>query len=257
MIARASDLRVLYAGRAALDGVSVACESGRLVAVVGPNGSGKTTLMRAMLGLIPLDGGSVTIDDRPIDAWSRRALAEQIGALPQSEMPAFSLTVREAMLIGRWSRLGPLAPVGADDESAMAAALAECDMTGFESRRVDTLSGGEWQRVRLARALAGAPSLLFLDEPSAVLDLGHEMQFFELLRRATRNGIGVLAIMHDLNLAARYADQIALLSDGRIVAQGPADVVITPDVVSAVFHWPVTVQRTDDGTPLVVPSAFR
>ncbi len=184
---------------------------------------------------------------------SRRALAAVVGALPQREEPAFPLTVRETVLLGRWARLGPFAPVTGADDRAVAEALERCDMVGFDRRTIDTLSGGEWQRVRLARALASSPRLLLLDEPTASLDVGHEMELFELLRRLVAEGIGVLVITHQLNLVARYAGRIVLLDRGRVAADGaPAD-VLQQALVSRVFAWPVAVTPWHDGSPLIIP----
>lgn len=248
-------VRVHYPGATApsLEMVSFAVSSGEFVAVAGPNGSGKTTLMRALLGLVPIAAGQVTLDARPLATWSRRAIAETIGALPQREEPAFPLTIAEAVLMGRWSRLGPVTAAGADDRAAIAEALARCDLVGFEQRGIDTLSGGEWQRVRLARALVASPRLLLLDEPTAALDLGHEMELFELLRGLVRDGLGVLVITHDLNLAARYADRMVLLHQGRAVASGTPTEVLREELLAEVFEWPVEVTRRPDGVPQVLP----
>ncbi|HEY4100776.1 MAG TPA: ABC transporter ATP-binding protein [Gemmatimonadales bacterium] len=237
----------------ALDDVSFSVASGELVAVVGPNGSGKTSLLRTLLGLITPTSGDVTLGSRAIAAWSRRELAETIGALPQREAPAFPLTVREAVLMGRWAALGPVAPITTADHAVITEALGRCDIAGFEERGIDTLSGGEWQRVRLARALAATPQLLLLDEPTAALDVGHEMELLELLRRLVRDGLGVLVITHQLNLAARYADRIVLLDRGRAVADGVPANVLTAAAVSAAFQWPVAVTQWRDGSPQVVP----
>jgi iron complex transport system ATP-binding protein len=237
---------------AALSDVSFGVAGGELVAIVGPNGSGKTTLLRTLLGLERSQAGFVRLDDRDIGTWTRRALAEVIGALPQREEPAFPLTVREALLMGRWARLGPTAPVSVEDETAIASALARCDVAGFEDRRVETLSGGEWQRVRLARALAAVPRLLLLDEPTAALDIGHEMALFELLRQLVSDGLGVLVITHHLNLATRYADRLVLLDRGRVVADGVPGSVLSAEVVSGVFEWPVAIVPWN-AAPQVVP----
>jgi len=236
----------------ALDNVSFGVSGGELVAVAGPNGSGKTTLLRTLLGLERPRSGVVRLDGREIAGWSRRALAEVIGALPQREEPAFPLTVREAVLMGRWARLGPTAAITAEDEAAIAAALARCDVSGFDNRSIETLSGGEWQRVRVARALAATPQLLLLDEPTAALDIGHEMALFELLRQLVGDGLGVLVITHHLNLAARYADRLVLLDRGKVVADGAPGAVLRADLVSTVFAWPVAV-GTWNGAPQVVP----
>lgn len=237
----------------ALDDVSFSVSSGELVAIAGPNGSGKTTLLRTLLGLERPKSGTVALDDRSVLQHTRRELAERIGALPQREEPAFPLTVREALLLGRWARLGPIASVTDEDERAMADALSRCDVAGFEDRSVDTLSGGEWQRVRVARALAATPRLLLLDEPTAALDIAHEMALFELLRVLVADGLGVLVITHHLNLAARFADRLVLLSRGKAVADGTPQSVLDADVVSRVFDWPVTVRPSIDGAPQVIP----
>ena len=221
--------------------------------MVGPNGSGKTTLLRALLGLERPGSGTVHLEGRDIRTWTRRELASAIGALPQREEPAFPLTVREAVLLGRWARLGPTAAITADDEAAIASALERCDVIGFDDRRIETLSGGEWQRVRVARALASIPQLLLLDEPSAALDIGHEMALFELLRQLASDGLGVLVITHQLNLAARYADRLVLLDRGRMVADGVPSMVLEADLVSRVFEWPVAVVPLRGGAPQVVP----
>ena len=251
----ADALTVRYPGvtTAALDAVSLTLEPGEIVGVVGPNGSGKSTLLRALLGLLPLHAGMVELDGRRIATWSRRDLADMVGALPQREESTFPLTVLESVLLGRWSRLGPVAPVADADHAAVAATLRRCDVSGLEDRRVDTLSGGEWQRVRVARALVASPRLLLLDEPTAALDVGHEMELFELLRRLAAEGLGVLVITHQLNLAARFADRLILLDRGRTVAEGRPPEVLREDVVSAVFGWPVAVTSWCDGAPQVVP----
>lgn len=252
---QATALTVRYAGAhaSALADVSLTLEPGEIVAVVGPNGSGKSTLLRALLGLLPLSTGQVSLADRPLASWRRRDLAEVVGALPQREESTFPLTVLESVLLGRWSRLGPIASVTPADHAAVAATLRRCDVAGLEHRRVDTLSGGEWQRVRVARALVASPRLLLLDEPTSALDVGHEMEMFELLRRLAAEGLGVLVITHQLNLAARFADRLILLNRGRTVAEGRPSEVLREEVVSAVFDWPVAVTPWGDGAPQVVP----
>ena len=175
------------------------------------------------------------------------------GALPQREDAALPLRVREAVLLGRWARLGPVASPREADHRAVAEAMLRCHLTDLAERGVDTLSGGEWQRVRLARALASEPRLLLLDEPSAALDLAHEMALFELLRHLVADGLGVLVITHHLNLAARVADRVVLLDRGRVAADGPPAQVLQQDVLSRVFAWPVAVTTWCDGAPQVVP----
>jgi iron complex transport system ATP-binding protein len=253
LAARALTVRYPGAAAPAVDRVDAHVGGGELVAVAGPNGSGKSSLLRGLLGLAPGATGAVTLDGRPLGDWSRRAIAGVVGALPQREDAALPLRVREAVLLGRWARLGPIAAPRTADHRAVAEALARCHLAHLAERGVDTLSGGEWQRVRLARALAGEPRLLLLDEPSAALDLAHEMALFELLRHLVADGLGVLVITHHLNLAARVADRVVLLDGGRVAADGPPAAVLQQEVLSRVFAWPVAVTTWCDGAPQVVP----
>ena len=176
-----------------------------------------------------------------------------MAVLTQREEPAFPLRVDEAVLLGRYAHLGPFAAATSADEQAVTEALARCDLETMRERRIDTLSGGEWQRVRLARALAQEPRLLVLDEPTAALDVRHEMQIFELIRRLVDGGLGAVVVTHHLNLAARYADELMLLSRGRVAAQGTPAQVLTEEVLREVFDWPVAVTTWCDGSPQVVP----
>ena len=250
----ARDLVVRYArGRPALDGASCAARGGELLAVVGPNGSGKTTLVRAISGLLQPEGGEVTVDGRALARWRRAELAGVLAVVPQSEAVTFPLRVEETVMLGRYARLGPLAAPGAADRAAVREALARCDVADLAGRAIDTLSGGEWQRVRLARALAQEPRILVLDEPTTSLDIRHEMELFELVRRLVDGGLAGLVITHHINLAARYADRILLLSRGRVAGEGrPAD-VLREDRLRAVFDWPLAVTTWCDGSPQVVP----
>jgi iron complex transport system ATP-binding protein len=255
MIVEAHDVTVRYgrAARPALQGVSCRVEERRLVAAVGPNGSGKTTLVRALSGLLPLERGTVLVNGRAIDTWPRHELAQVVGVLPQREEILFPLRVDETVMLGRYAHLGPLAAGGETDRIAVRAALERCDVSAFAARSVDSLSGGEWQRVRLARALAQQPRALILDEPTASLDVRHEMELFELFRNLVDDGLAGLVITHHLNLAARFADQIVLLSDGQLVAEGTPAEVLTREIVGRVFEWPVAVTPWCDGSPQIVP----
>lgn len=255
MILAASGLTVSYPGAThpAISDVSLELDSGELLAVVGPNGSGKTTLIRALLGLQPLDAGAVVADGRPLSDWPRSALAQLVGVLTQREETAFSLSVAEMVLLGRYARLGPFAPVGPDDRAAVRSALERCDVWQLRDRRTDTLSGGEWQRVRIARALAQSPRALVLDEPTIALDVRHEMELFELVRELVTEGLAGLVVTHQLNLAARYADRMLLLAGGRVVGQGAPNDVLREPLLTEVFGWPVAVTRWADGSPQVIP----
>lgn len=250
----ARDLVARYGrGRAALDGVTCAARGGELLAVVGPNGSGKSTLVRVISGLLRPDRGEVTVDGRPLARWTRADLAGVLAVVPQGEAVAFPLRVDETVMLGRYARLGPWAAPGARDRAAVAEALARCDVAGLADRTVETLSGGEWQRVRLARALAQEPRVLLLDEPTTSLDVRHEMELFELVRRLVDGGLAGMVITHHINLAARYADRILLLSAGRVAGEGSPGAVLREDTLRAVFDWPVAVTTWCDGSPQVVP----
>jgi ABC-type cobalamin/Fe3+-siderophores transport system ATPase subunit len=255
VILQAEGLEVRYPGAHghALAGVSARVAPGELVAVAGPNGSGKTTLVRAVTGLVPLSGGAVRVEGRPLAEWRRAELARVLGVVPQREDIVFPLRVEEAVMLGRYARLGPLGAPGAADHGAVASALARCDAVALARRSTDTLSGGEWQRVRLARALAQEPSVLLLDEPTASLDVRHEMEILELIRGLVDHGLAGLVITHQLNLAARFADRIVLLNEGRVVAEGAPAEVLRKETLDTVFQWPVAVTTWLDGSPQVVP----
>jgi iron complex transport system ATP-binding protein len=250
----ARDLAVRYgASGLALDGVSCDVSGGRFLAVVGPNGSGKTTLVRALSGLVRLQRGEVRVDGRPLAQWTRPALARVLAVVPQGEEVVFPLRVEETVMLGRYARLGPFAATGAADRAAVADALARCDVAAFAGRTIDSLSGGEWQRVRLARALAQDPRVLVLDEPTTSLDVRHEMELFELVRRLVDGGLAGLVITHHINLAARFTDRMILLSAGKVAAEGAPAEVLRREIIREVFGWPVAVTTWCDGSPQIVP----
>ena len=233
--------------------VSLSAAAGEFVAVLGPNGSGKTTLVRVALGALKPDAGAATIGDRPAHSWPRQDLARLVGVVPQREDNLFPQRVRETVLLGRYPHLSIWGRERAEDHPAVDRALAACDATQLADRWLWTLSGGEYQRVRIARALAQEPKLLVLDEPGVSLDLKHEMGLFELVRGLVdTRGLGVLMITHDLNLAARFADSLLLLSEGRAIAAGRPSEVLTQEVVESVFAWPVSMQSVD-GRPQMIP----
>ncbi|HEX6432835.1 MAG TPA: ABC transporter ATP-binding protein [Gemmatimonadales bacterium] len=255
MILEARSIAVRYRrhGPLALDDVSCQVGASELVAVVGPNGSGKTTLLRALLGLLPLERGAVLVEGRPVGRWSRRRLAQMVGVVGQQEEAVFPLTVAETVMLGRYAYLGPLAAPGPADRAAVQKALQQCDIVDLAGRPIDSLSGGEWKRVRVARALAQEPRALVLDEPTASLDIRHEMELFELVAQLVTGGLAGLVITHHLNLAARFAHRMLLLEGGSVVAAGTPAEVLQPDTLSRVFQWPVSVTPWADGSPQVIP----
>ena len=246
---------VRYGARApAVDGVSFTVRRGECVAVVGPNGAGKTTLLRALLGLVPCSAGRALALGRDARSWPRDALARVVGVVAQREEPAFPVTVREAVEMGRYPHLGPWRVMGAADRDAVGRAMRRADVTALGERWVATLSGGEWQRVRIARALAQEPAALVLDEPTASLDLKHEMELFELVADLVRRDhLAALVVSHHINVAARFADRLVLLAGGRVVADDVPERVLEPSRLAAVFDWPVAVSRLPDGTLQIYP----
>jgi iron complex transport system ATP-binding protein len=250
------DLVVRYGGakRRALEGVTMDVPDGALYAVLGPNGSGKSTLMRALLGVLRPETGSVLVGGRETRSWTRRELARAVGAVPQAEHLAFPISVGDFVGMGRYPHLGALRTEGERDRRAIASALELCDVAALQERDVTTLSGGELQRVRIARALAQEPSALVLDEPTASLDVRHEMSIFQLLRASAARGMTVLLITHHINLAARFADRLLLLDRGMVAAEGEVADVFREETLKKVYRWPLSVKEDPViGAPQATP----
>ncbi|HEX6559743.1 MAG TPA: ABC transporter ATP-binding protein [Longimicrobiales bacterium] len=256
---RSLSVRYPHAAGRALDAVNARVVRGSFCAVIGPNGSGKSTLIKALLGALSPEAGSVLFDGKPLPEWSRRELVLRIGAVAQSEEMPFPVSVRDLVAMGRYPKLGALRSEQAADRDAIERALRRCDVQQLSDRSVASLSGGELQRARIARALAQEPSTLVLDEPTVALDVAHEMVVFELLRSLCRvEGWTVLVATHHLNLAARYADELMLLDAGRLVIAGAPAAVMRQDVLEDVYGWPVLLhQHTgpgfDSGAPQITP----
>ena len=236
----------------AVAGVDLDVARGEIVALLGPNGSGKSTLLRLLLGSLRPDAGTIELMGRPLADWPRRDMARAAGVVTQSEEMAFPLTVRELVAMGRYPHLGAWRREGPADRAAIARALDRCGLTALAARPVLELSGGERQRARVARALAQEPRTLLLDEPTASLDIAYEMALFDLLAELRADGVTVIIVTHNLNIAARYADRLVLLDHGRVAAAGPPADVLTRDIVERVYHWPVAI-RHEDNAPQVVP----
>ena len=247
-------LRYPHATAPAVDGVSFEVPAGRITAVVGPNGSGKSTLVRALLGRLPLERGRITLEGQDLATLERRDVATQMAVVPQREEPVFPLPVPDYIALGRHPHGGPFSGRSAVDRAAIHRAVQRADVAGFADRSTDQLSGGEWQRVRIARALAQGGRSLVLDEPTTFLDIAHEMAVFELLDALAREGQGILLVSHQLNLVARFADHIVLLHRGRIAAAGTPAEVMRGEVLERVYEWPLVVSRDPAvGAPVLVP----
>ncbi len=242
------------APREALSGVSLHAPAGALTAVVGPNGSGKSTLVRVLLRRLLPRRGRVEIDARPLDTFDNRELARRVAVVPQRESAVFSLPVREYVALGRYPHEGPWRAETRTDLALVEQAMADAGVTELATRDILALSGGEWQRARIARALAQGGDALVLDEPTTFLDVGHEMGMFELLASLARAGRAVLVISHQLNLIARFADTMVLLHEGQVVAAGPPQAVMQATTLEHVYHWPLVVTRDPAvGAPSLVP----
>lgn len=252
-----NDVRYRHRGAAsdALRGLSLAITAGRVTAIVGPNGAGKSTLVQLLLGLAAPTQGTVRLRDRDATAWPRGELAREVAVLPQGEEMVLPLTVTDVVAMGRYPRLGALQAPTADDHAAVHRALAATCTEELAERPFGELSGGERQRVRVARALAQDTPALLLDEPTAALDVRHEMQLFELVRLLAGDGRTIVLVTHALDLAARYADDLILLAEGRVVAAGAPAAVLTEAHLAQAYGWPIAVSTRPGsaGVPMVLP----
>jgi iron complex transport system ATP-binding protein len=246
--ARAVDVEI--DGRGILHDVNLELVHGEVLAIVGPNGAGKSTLLSVLSGDIRAHRGDVFADDRPLASMSHRDRARARAVLTQDNQLSFPFTVRQVVLMGRspWARTEN----SAEDERAVDEAMSATDVTHLAARRFTSLSGGERARVSLARVLAQRTSIVLLDEPTAALDLRHQEEVMRVVRSLAASGCAVLVVVHDLTLAAAYADRIAMLSNGRVVALGTPEQVLTADRVGSVYGLAVSVSL-DSGHPVVVP----
>ncbi|HRA49942.1 ATP-binding cassette domain-containing protein [Actinotalea sp.] len=228
-------------GRRILDAVDVAAPAGALTGLLGPNGAGKSTLLRLVSGVLAPGAGRVTLGGQDLLALPRRARARRVALVEQESTVPASVTVREAVLLGRTPHASHWGGLTARDHAVADAALAEVDATALAHRLLVTLSGGERQRVHLARALAQEPALLLLDEPTNHLDVHAQLDTLAVVRRLTARGVTVLAALHDLNLAATACDHLVLLDAGRVVAAGSVHDVLRPEVLEPVYRVRCTV----------------
>ena len=236
-ILRADDLSFAYRpGKAVLRGVSFAAAAGRLVCILGPNGSGKTTLLRCLLGRLRPDAGKILLHDRLLKGYSPRRLARMLAYVPQVPAAAFAFTVREIVLMGRFAHTGLLALAGKSDLAVVHEAMKMTETLDFTTRTLDELSGGEAQRVMLARALAQQPQVMLLDEPTSHLDIRHQLVIYRTMERLAHDWqMAVVCVSHDVNLAGRFADELMLMRDGEVLAAGLPEEVIQQDVLHRTY----------------------
>lgn len=219
----------------AVDGIELAVESGELLAVLGPNGAGKSTLLRLLCGLLAPQQGAVRLCGTPLGELGFRQRARRLALVPQKLRSLPELTVETFVEGGRYSHRGLFGGGDGRDGEVVRQALRDCDVEGLGERMLDQISGGQAQRVLVARALAQEAELLLVDEPTSSLDPEHQIRIFELLARLTCEGRGVIVVTHDLNLASQFASRLVLLNGGRIVAEGDADSVLRREVLAPVY----------------------
>ncbi len=240
-------------GRTILEGASGTLAQGRVCGLVGNNGSGKSTLLKLLARQLRPGTGEARLGERAVTDWHPRDFARHVAYLPQSLPPASGLFVRELVALGRYPWHGALGRFGPADGAAAEDAMRRTQVAGLSERLVDTLSGGERQRAWLAMLLAQGAGYMLLDEPTSALDIGHQLRILDLVRSVARQGAGVIVVLHDINMAARFCDDLIALRDGRIVRQGPVEGLMTPDTLEAVYGVTMTVLRhPDTGAPVAL-----
>ena len=253
---RFDDVVVRYprATTPAVNGVSFEAPVGMITAIVGPNGSGKSTLVRALLGRVAVERGVIQVDGEDASRLDRRELARRVAVVSQREEPTFPLSVPDYIALGRHPHAHLWSAVDPSGAAAVSRAIDDAEVGPFVDRMTDELSGGEWQRVRIARALAQDARALVLDEPTTYLDIAHEMAAFELLDTLARRGQAILVVSHQLNLVARFAHRVVLLHRGVVAASGAPTDVMRGDVLERVYEWPLVVTRDPAvGAPALLP----
>ncbi|MGW6700249.1 heme ABC transporter ATP-binding protein [Nocardia sp. NPDC055049] len=249
---RAAGLTVERGTRTVLDEVDFQVAAGEIVALVGPNGAGKSSLLAALAGELEPSAGTVKLEGHALSHWTPADMARRRAVLPQSHAVGFPFTAREVVAMGRAPWLHT--PAAGDDDALITAALAATDVTHLATRVFPSLSGGERARVALARVLAQDTATLLLDEPTAALDLGHQEAVLRLAATRAAEGAAVVVVVHDLGVAAAYADRVTVLDAGRVAADGPPREILTRELLTAVYHHPVDVfDHPATGAQLVLP----
>ena len=240
-------------GPGVLSGVSLTAESGRLTCVLGPNGSGKTTLLKCLLGQLAPTGGSIVLDGRPVRQYSPRELAKLMAYVPQFPDAAFSFSVRQIVLMGRYAHTGVLGLAGPNDLAVADEAMKMTETLGLTDRALAELSGGEAQRVMIARALAQQPAVVLLDEPTSHLDIRNQLMIYRMMQRLAHDWpMAVVCVSHDVNLASRFADRLVLMRDGRVLAAGPPRRVVREETLRQAYDVQIDlIAAPDSPVPIV------
>ena len=248
-VLEARGLSVRRGARLVVADVSLALGLGEAVALIGPNAAGKSTLVRALAGLLSASAGDVRLRGRPLKDCGREAVARAIALVAPDEAAPATITVAERTRLGRYPHRGPLRPFTAEDDAAVARALERSGVEKLADRPLATLSAGERQLAALARGLAQEPAILLLDEPAAHLDIGHQLRLFRVLDEVRQEGVGVLAVVHDLPRAAAWAERLVLLAGGRVVAEGPPAAVLAGPAAAEAFEVAIRAEHLD-GRPV-------
>lgn len=239
-----NDLCVAYRSTPILDNISLEIKPGEFFVIIGPNGAGKTTLLKALANLLPLNNGQINIFDRPLKAYSKRQLAQIAAMVPQQVSTDFPFTVAETVLMGRSPHLGMLAIEGKEDIAIAKQAMEFTDIAHLADRSLDQVSGGERQRVIIARAICQQPKIILLDEPTAALDPSHQLKIMNLMQRLRKEQqVTVIMVSHDLNLAGMYGDRLLLLKDGKVEKTGSPEEVLNDEQLTASYSCTLFVDK--------------
>lgn len=255
---QAKDLTLRYDQRVISQDLSIVIPDGSFTVIVGPNACGKSTLLRALSRLLKPTHGSVILDGRSIHAMTGKDVAQRLGLLPQNAIAPDGITVADLVARGRYPHQSFLRQWSRADEEAVERAMAATNVTELSGRQVDELSGGQRQRVWVSMVLAQETPILLLDEPTTFLDIAHQIELLDLLADLNEEGRTIVAVLHDLNLACRYASHMVAMKDGTVVASGKPAEIVSPALVETVFNLPcVVMPDPESGTPMIVPRANR